>query len=55
MPLTKERIEEIEGITWDLIWDHYQNENIVPPINVRNISNSIGLTTKFGRFQIVKN
>jgi Zn-dependent peptidase ImmA (M78 family) len=51
MALNKERIEEIESITWDLIWDTYKDKNVVPPIDVRHVADSVGLKIEFGFFE----
>ncbi len=51
MVLTRDKIEEIECMTWDILVDAYGKEDVVPPIQLNLIIEFAGLTLKQGRFQ----
>jgi len=50
MGLSKEKIEKIECMTWDLLIDVYAEDKIIPPIDLNLIVEKAGLSIRQGVF-----
>jgi Zn-dependent peptidase ImmA (M78 family) len=49
--LSRDKIEKIECMTWDLLLDVYGKVNVIPPIDLNRLVENAGLTIKQGVFQ----
>ena len=51
MSLSKQKIDEIECFTWDLLKDVSHGDNIIPPIDLNRVAKFCGIIIKQGMFQ----